>query len=88
MPSDRGGRAPLDGARFAQVKALFDAVCDLPEAERIAQLKRQNVDTEIIDEVLLNEEANDHRWVAPAAALQMDLNTPTRILLDAVLKQS
>jgi len=39
-------------------------------------------------EVRLNEEANDYRWVAPAAALQMDLNTPTRILLDAVLKQS
>lgn len=39
-------------------------------------------------EVRLNEEANDHRWVAPAAALQMDLNTPTRILLEAVLKQS
>jgi phosphoglycolate phosphatase len=35
-------------------------------------------------EVRLNEEANDHRWVAPAAALQMDLNTPTRILLEAV----
>jgi len=39
-------------------------------------------------EVRLNEEANDHRWVAPAAALQMDLNTPTRILLEAVLKVS
>ena len=37
-------------------------------------------------EVRLNEEANDHRWVAPAAALRMDLNTPTRILLEVVLK--
>ena len=36
-------------------------------------------------EVRLNEEANDHRWVAPAVALQMDLNTPTRILLEAVM---
>lgn len=36
-------------------------------------------------EVRLNEEANDHRWVTPAVALQMDLNTPTRILLQAVL---
>ena len=39
-------------------------------------------------EVRLNEEANDYRWVAPAAALQMDLNTPTRILLEAVVKRS
>ena len=39
-------------------------------------------------EVRLNEEANDHRWVAPAIALQMDLNTPTRILIEAVMKQS
>ena len=39
-------------------------------------------------EVRLNEEANDHRWVAPAAALQMDLNAPTRVLLEAVLKES
>jgi phosphoglycolate phosphatase-like HAD superfamily hydrolase/ADP-ribose pyrophosphatase YjhB (NUDIX family) len=36
-------------------------------------------------EVRLNEEANDHRWVSPAAALQMDLNTPTRILLEAIV---
>jgi len=39
-------------------------------------------------EVRLNEEANDYRWVAPGVALQMDLNTPTRILLEAVLQQS
>ena len=36
-------------------------------------------------DVRLNEEANDHRWVAPAVALQMELNTPTLILLEAVL---
>jgi phosphoglycolate phosphatase len=39
-------------------------------------------------EVRLNEEANDYRWIAPGAALQMDLNAPTRILLEAVVKQS
>ena len=38
-------------------------------------------------EVRLNEEANDHCWIAPAAALRMDLNTPTRILLEAVLRE-
>jgi phosphoglycolate phosphatase-like HAD superfamily hydrolase/ADP-ribose pyrophosphatase YjhB (NUDIX family) len=35
-------------------------------------------------EVKLNEEANDFRWVTPEEALQMDLNQPTRILLQAV----
>jgi phosphoglycolate phosphatase-like HAD superfamily hydrolase/ADP-ribose pyrophosphatase YjhB (NUDIX family) len=36
--------------------------------------------------VVLNEEGREFRWVNPAAALKMDLNTPTRILLKAVLK--
>ena len=36
-------------------------------------------------DVRLNDEANDYRWVTPEAALQMDLNTPTRILVEAVL---
>jgi phosphoglycolate phosphatase len=37
-------------------------------------------------EVRLNAEAQEFRWVTPAMALQMDLNTPTRILLDTVLE--
>lgn len=36
-------------------------------------------------EVRLNEEANDHRWVSPSAALDMELNRPTRILIEAIL---
>jgi hypothetical protein len=35
--------------------------------------------------VKLNEEAQEFRWVAPHAARAMPLNTPTRILLEAVL---
>jgi phosphoglycolate phosphatase len=38
-------------------------------------------------EVKLNDEAYEYRWVAPAEALKMPLNTPTRILLEAVLNQ-
>ncbi|HMJ67220.1 MAG TPA: NUDIX domain-containing protein [Candidatus Binatia bacterium] len=37
------------------------------------------------EDVRLNEEANDYCWATPEAALKMDLNTPTRILLEAVL---
>lgn len=35
-------------------------------------------------EVKLNEEAREHRWVTPAQALRLPLNTPTRVLLRAV----
>jgi len=37
--------------------------------------------------VKLNDEARAFRWVEPKAALKMPLNAPTRILLEAVLKQ-
>ena len=36
--------------------------------------------------VKLNHEARESRWVTPAVAAQMPLNTPTRILLEAVLE--
>jgi ADP-ribose pyrophosphatase YjhB (NUDIX family) len=36
--------------------------------------------------VILNDEARESRWVTTAVALKMPLNTPTRILLEAVLK--
>ncbi|MCI0745133.1 MAG: NUDIX domain-containing protein [Verrucomicrobia subdivision 3 bacterium] len=38
--------------------------------------------------VILNDEANDYCWVRPDAALKMDLNQPTRRLLEAVLARS
>jgi 8-oxo-dGTP pyrophosphatase MutT (NUDIX family) len=34
------------------------------------------------DGVVLNNEAEDFRWVTPAEAALMDLNTPTRVLLE------
>ena len=37
-------------------------------------------------EVTLNEEARDYRWLKPEEALQLPLNTPTRVLLAAVLQ--
>ena len=35
--------------------------------------------------VRLNDEAEAFRWVTPAEALPMELNQPTRILIEAVL---
>jgi hypothetical protein len=34
----------------------------------------------------LNEEGREFRWLPPAAAKRLPLNTPTKILLDAVMK--
>jgi phosphoglycolate phosphatase len=38
-------------------------------------------------EVVLNDEAQEYRWVTPAAALGLDLNRPTRTLLVEALNQ-
>ncbi|MCU0795037.1 MAG: HAD hydrolase-like protein [Akkermansiaceae bacterium] len=40
----------------------------------------------ISGEVVLNEEAQEFRWVSPGEALEMDLNEPTRVLLEQVMK--
>lgn len=37
-------------------------------------------------DVTLNEEAREFRWLPPAAAIGLPLNTPTRILLEAVMQ--
>ena len=36
--------------------------------------------------VKLNEEAQEFRWLSPQKALELELNQPTRTLLDAVIK--
>ena len=38
-------------------------------------------------EVTLNDEAQEYRWVSAAEALTIDLNRPTRILLDEAMIQ-
>jgi hypothetical protein len=36
-------------------------------------------------EVVLNDEAQEFRWVKPAEALKLELNKPTRVLIEAVI---
>jgi 16S rRNA (cytidine1402-2'-O)-methyltransferase len=38
--------------------------------------------------VSLNDEAEEFRWLGPEAALALQLNTPTRVLLDAVYEKA
>ena len=40
--------------------------------------------TAIGTEVVLNDEAENHRWLSPGEAAKLDLNGPTRVLLDHV----
>lgn len=37
--------------------------------------------------VLLNEEAQTYQWLPPSAALEQDLNIPTRVLIEECLRQ-
>jgi 8-oxo-dGTP pyrophosphatase MutT (NUDIX family) len=39
-------------------------------------------------DVTLNDEAQEYRWVSPAEAFGLDLNEPTRLLLQEVLSQN
>jgi hypothetical protein len=38
--------------------------------------------------VTLNDEGQEFRWLKPVAAKNLKLNKPTKILLDAVIKNS
>ena len=38
------------------------------------------------EDVILNEEAQSFEWVLPENALNMDLNTPTRLLIEEIMK--
>ena len=37
-------------------------------------------------DVVLNDEAEEFRWLSHSAAMELPLNTPTRVLLNAVAK--
>jgi len=59
-------------ARFAMAKTLFDAVCDLPEAEREAYLAASGTDTELLGRVralLVRDIGDTQRFAAPIAGL-------------------
>jgi len=74
----------LDAVRFALVQ---DCIAS-PEFYRQAHFVLLNYTALCAptpdDAVTLNEEADRYRWVTPDEAAALDLNTPTRILLDYV----
>ncbi|MCB9833917.1 MAG: NUDIX domain-containing protein [Planctomycetes bacterium] len=43
-------------------------------------------ETDRPEAVVTNYEIEEHRWLSPAAALELNLNTPTRLLLDELLR--
>jgi len=67
---------------------LVQDCIDSPEFERPAHFLLLNYTALAIDgPVVLNDEAEDFRWVTPDEALTMDLNQPTRFLIEAAMKR-
>lgn len=61
-----------------------------PEFQRSAHFLLLNYLARCADaspQVVLNEEAQDHRWLPLAAALEMELNIPTRVLIDECVRR-
>jgi eukaryotic-like serine/threonine-protein kinase len=84
----RQGTAPLKVDRFAQVRALFDEVIDLPADARAARLHELCADDGIREDVLVliardNTHDNDRATVAYAANLQAMLGKATVPVLNA-----
>ncbi len=69
--------------RFALVQDCIDS----PEFHRPGHFLLLNyVARAISTAVVLNDEAHEFRWLPAAGALALDLNEPTRVLLDAALE--
>jgi ADP-ribose pyrophosphatase YjhB (NUDIX family) len=74
----------LDDVRFVMVQDCIDS----PEFMRPAHFILLNyLARSTHGNVLLNDEAEEFRWLPPAQALQLDLNQPTRRLLEECLRQ-
>lgn len=70
---------------FAMVQDCIDST----EFYRPAHFLLLNYTAQVSSgEVKLNDEAQEWKWVSPRHALEMDLNTPTRILLEHHLSNS
>ncbi|MBE2181559.1 MAG: NUDIX domain-containing protein [Chthoniobacterales bacterium] len=78
------------GLRLRDVRFVMAQDCvDSEEFHRPAHFLLLNYTADAESgEVRLNEEAEEFRWVTPAEAAAMDLNRPTRRLLEAVHRPS
>lgn len=74
----------IDGIRFVMVQDSIDS----PEFMRPEHFILLNYLARATSaEVTLNDEAEEFRWVSPAEALSLDLNQPTRALLEECLSR-
>lgn len=74
----------IDDLRFVMVQDSIDS----PEFMRPAHFILLNYLARASGkDVILNEEAEEFQWLAPAEALKLDLNQPTRVLLDECLSR-
>ena len=76
----------LSGIEFVMVQDCIEP----PEFQRSAHFLLLNYVARCLDEapqVVLNEEAQEFQWLPLAAALRMDLNIPTRILIEECVQR-
>ena len=74
----------IEDVRFALVQDSIDS----PEFERPEHFILLNYVARATGrEVTLNDEAEEYQWLSPADALKLDLNQPTRHLLEQALEQ-
>jgi 8-oxo-dGTP pyrophosphatase MutT (NUDIX family) len=75
-------RLPIDHVEFALVQDCIEPV----EFYRSAHFLLLNyIARTASTEVVLNDEAFEWQWIEPEKSLQLDLNQPTRILVDFYL---
>ena len=75
----------LDEIQFVRVQDCIHS----PEFQRPEHFLLLNYVARASDTtVLLNDEAEEFLWLSPTAALALDLNQPTRILLDEALERN
>ena len=86
----RGGRAyyalDITDIRFVLVQDCIEP----PEFERSAHFLLMNYVVRCVGDptrVILNDEAEAFQWLPTAAALQLDLNEPTRILIEEAIRR-
>ena len=76
----------IDDIRFVMVQDCIEP----PEFERSAHFLLMNYVARCVNDaatVILNDEAEEYQWLTPQAALKIDLNQPTRVLLEEVTRR-
>lgn len=76
----------IDDIQFVMVQDCIEP----PEFERSAHFLLMNYVARCVSDgatVALNDEAEEYQWLTPQEALKIDLNQPTRILIEEAIRR-